>query len=119
MQVLNFYKLGKIIPEGAVYIGRAMPHLGLKASKFANPFKLQEGESRGDTIQRYRKWLWQQIRYGKITLEDLLELEGKDLVCFCKQEGKEVACHGDVLLSAISWARIKYDSVHGHWNWEG
>ena len=82
MKVLNFYHLGKVIPEGATYIGRAMPHFGLKASKFANPFKLKDDEPRGSTIQRYKEWLWEQIRSGKITLGDLLELENKILCAF-------------------------------------
>lgn len=47
MAVLNFYHLSKVIPEGAVYIGRRMPHFGLQQSKFANPFKLSEDEPRG------------------------------------------------------------------------
>lgn len=123
MKVLNFYHLGKVIPPGAEYIGRAMPHYGLKASKFANPFKLKDGEPRGSTIQRYKEWLWEQIRSGKITLEDLLSLENKDLVCFCKQPNKEVACHGDVLVAAVSWARKEWDKRHPtfkdeYWIWE-
>lgn len=101
MAVLNFYHLGKKIPEGAEYIGRKMPHLGLKQSKFANPFKLSPEEPRGATIERYRLWLWQQIKDGKITIEDLLALEGRDLVCFCKPQ----PCHGDVIESAVKWAR--------------
>lgn len=119
MRVLNFYHLGKVIPEGAIYIGRAMPHFGLKASKFANPFKLQAGEPRGSTIQRYKEWLWEHIRSGKITLEDLLELENKDLVCFCAPQ----ACHGDVLVAAVNWARKEWDKRHSifkddYWVWE-
>lgn len=105
MEILNFYHIGKVVPEGAVYIGRAMPHFGLKQSKFANPFKLSDAEPRGATIERYRVWLWEQIRSGKITVQDLLELDGKDLVCFCKQPKKEVACHGDVIRSAVVWAK--------------
>lgn len=54
MRVLNFYHIGKVIPENAEYMGRAMPHLGLKQSKFANPYKLSKDESRGATIERYR-----------------------------------------------------------------
>lgn len=104
-KVLNFYHIGKVIPENAEYMGRAMPHVGLKQSKFANPFKLSKDEPRGATIERYRIWLWQQIRSGKITIQDLLDLDGKDLVCFCKQPNKEVACHCDVILSAIEWAK--------------
>lgn len=123
MQILNFYHLSKVIPEGAEYIGRAMPHFGLKQSKFANPFKLTDAEPRGATIERYRKWLWEQIRSGKITLEDLLELEGRDLVCFCKQPNKEVACHGDVVAAAVRWAvneRNKQQNtyVDDYWIWE-
>ena len=119
MKVLNFYHLGKVIPEGAVYIGRAMPHMGLKAAKFVNPFKLKDDEPRGSTIQRYKEWLWEQIRCGKITLEDLLELEGKDLVCFCAPQ----PCHGDVLVAAVAWARTEWDKRHptytdDYWIWE-
>lgn len=117
-KVLNFYKLGKVIPDGAVFIGRAMPHLGLKGSKFANPFKITEDETREVVIAKYKVWLWQQIKSGYITLEDLLELENKDVVCFCKQPDREVACHGDIVLAAVVWARQKYNNIHGHWNWE-
>lgn len=115
-QVLNFYKIGKVIPEGAAYIGRQMP--GMSGSKFANPFKITEEEPREVVIRKYKTWLWDQIKSGKVTLEDLLELEGKDLVCYCKQSDKEVACHGDVLIKAVAWAREKYDVIHGYWNWE-
>ena len=117
MQVLNFYKLGKKIPDGAIYIGRSMPHEGLVGSKFANKFKITETDTREIVVEKYKKWLWGEIRSGRITLEDLLELEGHDLVCFCKQDGKEVACHGDVLVKAVAWARRKYDTVHGYWEY--
>lgn len=43
--------------------------------------------------------------FGEITIQDLLDLDGKDLVCFCKQPNKEVACHCDVILAAIEWAK--------------
>lgn len=110
MKVLNFYHCGKIIPENAIYIGRAMPHLGLPAtSKFANPYKVTKEEPREIVIPKYKKWLWQQIKTGKITLEDLRRLYGKDLVCFCKQVKKEVPCHGDVLIDAVNWAMEQED----------
>lgn len=105
MAILNFYHIGKVIPEGAVYIGRSMPKLGLPQSKFANPYRLSDEEPRDATIARYRVWLWIQIRARKITVQDLLALDGKDLVCFCKQPGKEVSCHGDVVESAVTWAK--------------
>lgn len=123
MQVLNFYHLNKTLPENAVYIGRAMPHLGLKGSKFANPYKISENQSREVVIQKYKEWLWKQIKSGQITLQELLDLEGYDLVCFCKQPNKEVACHGDVIMAAVSWARKEHDKRYpefkdDYWNWE-
>lgn len=103
MQVLNFYHLGKKIPDSAVYIGREMPNFSLKGSKFANPFKLSEDETRETTIERYRKWLWEQIKLGNISIDDLLSLDGKDLVCYCSPK----PCHGDVLVNAVEWAKSK------------
>lgn len=119
MKVLNFYHLGKVIPEGAVYIGRAMPHFGLKVSMFANPFKVTEDCPREESVRKYKEWLWEQIRSGKITLEDLLTLEDKNLVCFCSPQ----ACHGDVLALAVVWARKEWNKRNptffdNYWNWE-
>lgn len=106
MAVLNFYKIGLVIPENAVYIGRKSYKHGLPESKFHNPFPLVKGEPRGSTIDKYRTYLWNQIKSGKITIEDLLELDGKDLVCYCHPN----PCHGDVLTAAINWAKtIKED----------
>lgn len=113
MKVLNFYKLGKKIPDRAIYIGRPMPHEGLAGSKFANPFKITETDTREIVVEKYKKWLWDEIRSGRITLEDLLELENHDLICFCSPQ----LCHGDVLVAAVKWARQKWNSIHGYWNW--
>lgn len=112
--VLNIYKIGKCIPDDAEYIGRPNASLGLAGSKFANIFPITETDSREIVVEKYKNWLWQQIKEGKITLEDLLSLEGKNLVCYCAPQ----LCHGDVLLKAIIWARNKYDTIHGHWTWE-
>ena len=46
MEILNFYALGKVIPPGAVYIGRASQKNGLAGSKFANPFPLKDENNR-------------------------------------------------------------------------
>lgn len=107
MKVLNFYHLGKKIPDGAVYIGRSMPHLGLSGSLFANPFKLsksltgdQAHAERLDVLQKYRRYLFNKIQNNEITLDDLIALKDHDLVCFCAPR----ACHGDVLKLAVKWA---------------
>lgn len=102
-KVLNYYQVGKMIPEGAVYIGRGNSKLGLPHSKFANPFKMDFEDQRTTVVANYRTWLWEEIKRGKITLEDLFELDGRDLVCYCAPK----SCHGDILLKAIQWAKTK------------
>jgi hypothetical protein len=44
-------------------------------------------------VEAYRLDLIRRIRAGEVSLEELAELDGKDLVCFCAPQ----ACHGDIL----------------------
>lgn len=111
MNILNFYHLGKKIPDGAVYIGRSMPHMGLQGSLFANPFKLTKGlkgeaaeKEREEILEKYRQYLFNKIKKNEITLEDLVALKDSDLVCFCAPQ----RCHGHVLRSAVAWACKQY-----------
>lgn len=76
-----------------VYIGRG--------STWGNPFPITETDTREIVIEKYRKYLWSMIKSGKVTLEMLLELDGKVLGCFCKPK----ACHGDVIVQAVEWAK--------------
>lgn len=88
------------MPEGAVYVGRG--------SKWGNPFRwespsaiaaLERGEiaraaiaeSRADAVQMFRHCFL-------LFADDLAELRGKDLVCWCAEDQP---CHADVLLE---WA---------------
>ena len=64
-----------------VYIGRP--------SKWGNPFVLGHDGDRERVIALYRNWLMNK----KELLQDIHELRGKTLGCFCKPK----ACHGDVL----------------------
>ena len=77
-----------------VYIGRA--YKGLKASKWGNPFVLSN-HSREEAIQKYTYHLLRQIKSGAITKQDLLELRGQTLLCFCKP----LACHGDKIQALL------------------
>ena len=83
--------------ECDVYIGRGR---GGSETKWGNPFKTG---SRGQNIANYRGHLWKQIKSGAVTINDLLELQGKRLGCFCKPK----SCHGDVIASAVRWAAKK------------
>ncbi len=78
-----------------MYIGRG--------SKWGNPFPIHNptGNTREVVIKKYKKWLWEQIKSGRITIDDLKSLDGQRLGCFCKP----LACHGDVLVQAIEWAK--------------
>lgn len=88
--VVNKYK-----EEYDIYIGRG--------SKWWNPYAIGEHGTREDVIDAFRTYLWEQMKFGRITKEDLLELDGKRLGCFCKPQ----ACHGDVLAKAVEWAKVQ------------
>ena len=79
-----------------VYIGRP--------SKWGNPFThINDGKtmakfvvgSRNEAIERYREWITE--GEGKPLLNDLNELKGKKLGCWCKPK----SCHGDVLVELV------------------
>lgn len=94
-RVVNKYKEGY-----DVYIGRG--------SLWGNPYSHKQGtkaefvvESREEAIEKYRLYLWNEIKAGRITKETLLELDQKVLGCFCKPQ----ACHGDIIVKAVKWAK--------------
>lgn len=97
--MVNFYHIGQKIPEDGVYIGRFNYKFNLEGSIFANPFPVRKPEERGTTIEKYREWLWNQVKDGKITKEDILKLKDKKLVCYCKPK----ACHGDVVKDLVNF----------------
>lgn len=78
-----------------VYIGRG--------SKWGNPFTSKNSKydiiktsSRKESIKLYEEWLVNGD--GKYLLNDLHELKGKVLGCFCKPK----SCHGDVLVKLVN-----------------
>ena len=77
-----------------VYIGRP--------SKWGNPFSHENGtlakykvSTREEAIEAFRKWITEGD--GKFLLNDLKELDGKTLGCWCKPK----SCHGDVLVELV------------------
>ena len=83
----------------AIYIGRTVPRRGLKASPFANPFKIGEHGNRSDVIATYASWL-----LGQPHLLALLpELRGKPLACWCRHDSDAgPLCHADVILEMLA-----------------
>jgi hypothetical protein len=64
-----------------IYIGRP--------SKWGNPFEIGKDGTRKEVIEKYAAW----INTQPDLLNDLHELRGKILGCWCSPS----ACHGDVL----------------------
>ncbi len=71
-----------------------------RRTKWRNPFRLGADGDREQVIARYRADLWRRIRAGEITLQELAELDGCWLACWCEP----LPCHGDVLARAAEWA---------------
>lgn len=90
MTVLNKHK--HAVPAGAVYIGRG--------SKWGNPFVMGVHGDRDAVCDKYKKRLQHHINNGEVTLQELADLHGKDLVCFCAP----LRCHGHELEEAAAWA---------------
>ena len=92
---VNSPEWAQAVKDGtAVYIGRAVPRKGFKASKWANPFKIdahsdRPAQARYDAILAYNDWLKGQAEL----VAALPELREKTLGCWCKPE----RCHGDLL----------------------
>lgn len=73
-----------------VYIGRAgKGHDGY----FGNPIRLNAGETRGSTIERYREYFYGRLNGDPEFKRRIHELKGKTLGCFCKPD----SCHGDII----------------------
>lgn len=82
-KVVNKYK-----ESYDTYIGRG--------SKWGNPFVIGTDGNREQVIAKYKQWITQ--GNGKYLLNNLHELQGKTLGCFCKPQ----ACHGDVLIELLN-----------------
>ena len=78
-KVLNLKSTNYKVPEGAVYIGRAMPRYNLQESKWHNPYHIGKDGSRDKVISMYESY----IVIKCLDLPDnykLSELTGHDLI---------------------------------------
>lgn len=67
-------------------------------SKFANPFKVGRDGTLDDILIKYERHLRKELVDGIISKEDITNLSGKNLGCWCKPN----PCHGDILLKYIN-----------------
>lgn len=82
-------KDGKVVQDCDVYIGRRLTMGGwnLKDSIWANPFKIDEENTREQVLEKYEKYL----RSNFPLLSKLKSLEGK-----------RIDCHGDILIKVFN-----------------
>jgi len=71
-----------------------------RKTKWGNPFVMGRDGNRDAVCDKHRKWLWGEIRAGRISLRELASLKGKTLGCHCAPE----RCHGHALEAAANWA---------------
>jgi hypothetical protein len=68
-----------------------------ESSVFANPYKIGNDGTREEVIIKYRKYIIKKIEDNEELKNELLELKGKNLGCWCYPE----MFHGNVLLELI------------------
>jgi hypothetical protein len=107
IRVFNLHEFEKDWPGKRVYVG--------PDSALENAFGIVSGNTRAEGIELFRHWLWRvmqtAIKGGALAYPEeqaWLELrrvlrsarEGDvSLLCICKP----LACHGDVIKSAVEW----------------
>lgn len=100
MVVLN--KRKDYIPSDAIFIGRGSKW-GNEYTHLPNTKAKFRVATRDEACNEHVKYLWNQIKIGEVTLEELAELHGKDLWCYCAP----ARCHGYTLEKAATWAFTK------------
>lgn len=92
----------RVLPDDVVYIGRAVPRVGMKASRWANPYRIgqtwringhdQMPMDRDTVVWRYHDHLDRELRRDADFLEPL---RGHRIACWC---ARGEWCHGDVIV---------------------
>ena len=90
--------------ENNAYVGRAgivfinnerYPKI---SSPFCNPFKIDKNNTREEVLIKYKNYLEELLENNDEMIEELLQLKGKNLGCWCHPE----SCHADILLKCIN-----------------
>lgn len=89
-------KGGEVVQDCDIYIGRTCKRGGwnLDRSKWNNPFSIKSCGSTEEACRRYEQY----IRENPFLIEQLPELQGKILGCWCKPN----MCHGDILIKLLN-----------------
>ncbi|MBW4622354.1 MAG: DUF4326 domain-containing protein [Cyanosarcina radialis HA8281-LM2] len=102
--------LGSLVEIGFIS-ALANRFYGLRESVLGNPFAIGKEGNREEVIEKYRQWLWANVKSGlqgnhNEVFDELVRigemmLEGKDveLSCYCVP----LKCHGDVIVRCVEW----------------
>ncbi|MGR8931938.1 MAG: DUF4326 domain-containing protein [Gammaproteobacteria bacterium] len=74
------------MPDNTIYVGRG--------SKWGNPFSVDQ-YGRDKAVDMFREYIGHQNSPHGFEPEEIEQLRGKNLACWCK---KDQECHADVLL---------------------
>jgi hypothetical protein len=91
------------------YVGRGRDPRSGRPGEWGNPYSHRPSRIKGvivvatvaEAIRLHERWLWEQLRSGRIPLERMAALDGETLGCWCRQPGP---CHGHTLARAAHWA---------------
>lgn len=68
-------------------------------SIWANPFKITKDRDRDQVLILYKNYIKEKLENNPELIKSLLELESKNLGCWCHPE----ACHGNILVELINY----------------
>ena len=91
--------------ENMIYIGRRNISWGFEESILKN-MKRDVGMNRDESVDRYRMWLWGEVKKSGDVWDELVRLVnvligGNDVIlgCWCKPK----RCHGDIVKGCLEW----------------
>lgn len=99
------------VGKDRIYIGRENKSFGLKESVLCNPFPISESCSREESIQKFRKHLWERLKGDDqairqaLTLIQILGEKGErvNLTCWCAP----LPCHGRYVKRCVKWLALE------------
>lgn len=81
--------------RGRIFIDKQIFHY--PQSKWHNPFTIKDVPDIKENLRRYKEYL-----LSSELIYDIEELRGKNLGCFCENEGDDYVCHTHVLLELLN-----------------
>ena len=90
-----------------MYIGRDMSHhvTGAFGSKWGNPYKTRKKDKK--SLKKCLKKYEEYVRSNPDLLNAVMELEGKELGCWCKPS----PCHGDILIKLFKLLKERQGTI--------